>query len=231
MPSNIAIIFGAGARVGSSVAKQFLANNYKVVTVSRNDLKFDEHSENHLHVKRDLSDVKVVPSVFTKTRDVFGEPRVIIYNVCAASVFTRTSEDFLSVTSEVLNSDQNVNVTSAFLAIQESVKSFQKISDSVKPKAFIYTGNIQNVKPLSFITTAGIGKSGAYSAVGAADQMFGSKGYRFYYADERRANGDAVYNDLSAEGAAEFYFDLAENENKHIPVEATFISGKGYAKF
>lgn len=231
MSSNIAIVFGSGARVGSSVAKKFLSHNYKVVTVSRSDLTFEEFPKNHFHVNGDLADFNIVPLVFNKTREVFGEPRVIVYNAAAASIITQTPDDFLSITPQILEGDQTINVTSAFSAIQESIKTFEKTPATEKPKTFIYTGNIQNIKPVSFITTVGIGKCGAFSALGVADQLFGAKGYRFYYADERVASGEPASMGLSGEAAAEFYFDLAENGNKDIPIEATFVSGKGYFKF
>lgn len=231
MSSNIAIIFGAGAKVGSSVAKKFLANNYRVVTVSRSDLNLGSSSDAHFHFKGDLTDLTVVPSVFSKTRQLFGEPRVIVYNAAAASVFVKAPEDFLKVTPEGVNEDQNVNLTSAFISIQESIKSFNKISSSDKPKAFIYTGNIQNISPFPFVATVGLGKAGTYSALGVADKLFGEKGYKFYYADERTPEGAPVLQGTSGEGAADFYFDLAENENKDIPVEATFVTGKGYTVF
>lgn len=231
MSSNIAIIFGAGAKVGSSVARKFLANNYKVVTVSRSDLKLDSSSKTHFHFKGDLTDLTVVPSVFSKTREIFGEPRVIVYNAAAVSRFLKDPEDFLAITPQEVLNDQNVNLTSTFISIQEAIKSFDKIPSSDKPKAFIYTGNIQNIVPFPFIVTAGLGKAGAYSALGVADKLFGTKGYRFYFADERTPEGGPVLQGTSGEGAAEFYFDLAENENNDIPVETTFVTGKGYTVF
>lgn len=231
MSSDIAIVFGAGARVGNAVARKLLSNNYKVVTVSRKDFKIDEFPGTHFHFQGDLKNLDLVPAVFAKTRELFGEPRVIVYNAAANTKLTKTVDEFLSVTGEEFNTDQNINVSSVFLSVQESIKSFDKITSTDKPKAFIFTGNMQNLVPMPLLTTLGIGKSATFATLSIADKLVGSKGYRFYYADERTAQGTPAFQNLSAEAAAEFYFDLAENSNEDIPVEATYVLGKGYVKF
>lgn len=57
--------------------------------------------------------------------------------------------------------------------------------------------------------------------------------HRFYYADERTADGNAVYNDISGDSAAEFYPKLAEGKvgEKQGPWLQTFAKGIGYKDF
>ena len=53
---------------------------------------------------------------------------------------------------------------------------------------------------------------------------------RFFYADERFADGKVVGDKLNGPGHAEFYSQLA-NHPADIPWHATFVTDKGYAKF
>lgn len=53
---------------------------------------------------------------------------------------------------------------------------------------------------------------------------------RFYYADERKADGSAAYMDLSGEGHGEHYLHLAEGKEQD-PWQQTFVKGKGYKDF
>lgn len=53
---------------------------------------------------------------------------------------------------------------------------------------------------------------------------------RFYYADERNADGSAVYNAIDGAGSATFYAELAEHkEQGHW--QQTFVKNVGYKKF
>jgi hypothetical protein len=53
---------------------------------------------------------------------------------------------------------------------------------------------------------------------------------RFYYADERKADGAAAGEDISGEAAAEFYWELAEGKTG-VPWQATYVKGVGYTYF
>lgn len=57
-----------------------------------------------------------------------------------------------------------------------------------------------------------------------------ANGYRFYYADERKENGGAAFEDVAGDAAAEFYLRLAEGK-KDVPWQATHIKGVGYVYF
>lgn len=50
---------------------------------------------------------------------------------------------------------------------------------------------------------------------------------RFYYADERKTDGGPAYMDISGEGHAKHYVELAEGE-KQGPWQQTFVTGEGY---
>jgi hypothetical protein len=54
--------------------------------------------------------------------------------------------------------------------------------------------------------------------------------FRFYYADERTADGTHVANDISGEAHGKFYLELAETTSQG-PWQQTFVKGVGYKKF
>jgi hypothetical protein len=62
-----------------------------------------------------------------------------------------------------------------------------------------------------------------------ATPLFASKGYRFYYVDERTPEGKGM-RFISGPGHAEFFLQLAEQEGQGDPL-ATFVRGKGYTGF
>jgi len=54
--------------------------------------------------------------------------------------------------------------------------------------------------------------------------------HRFYYADEREADGNPTYSDINGPAHAEFYTALAEGKTQQSWL-ATFVKGKGYVDF
>lgn len=52
---------------------------------------------------------------------------------------------------------------------------------------------------------------------------------RFYYGDELKADGTAIYK-VDGEAHAKIYWELAE-ENTHAPWMQTFVKGVGYKSF
>jgi hypothetical protein len=54
--------------------------------------------------------------------------------------------------------------------------------------------------------------------------------FRFYYGDERKADGSAAFLELSGEHHAAFYAQLTERKAQG-PWLATFVGGKGYVDF
>lgn len=53
---------------------------------------------------------------------------------------------------------------------------------------------------------------------------------RFYYGDQRKADGAPVYNAIDGEAHAKLYLELAEGKTQE-PWQQTFVSGLGYKDF
>jgi hypothetical protein len=53
---------------------------------------------------------------------------------------------------------------------------------------------------------------------------------RFYYADERLADGSPMGTNINGENHAEFYYELANKKEQGL-WDATFTLGKGYIEF
>ena len=53
---------------------------------------------------------------------------------------------------------------------------------------------------------------------------------RFYYADERKADGSSIGRGISGEAAGEYYFELAQKKAQG-PWLQTYVDGKGYVDF
>lgn len=77
--SPILLILGAGSNVGASVAEAFAEKGYKIALASRT-IKKEDSNPNEVHIACDLSDPLSVPDVFTKVKEKFGIPSVVIYN-------------------------------------------------------------------------------------------------------------------------------------------------------
>lgn len=53
---------------------------------------------------------------------------------------------------------------------------------------------------------------------------------RFFYADERQADGSIKGMQIDGDAHADFYAQLASGEGE-VPWHATFVKGQGYVKF
>ena len=53
---------------------------------------------------------------------------------------------------------------------------------------------------------------------------------RFYYADERKADGSAAYSSIDGEAHGKHYLQLAEGKEQE-PWQQTFVKSMGYKKF
>ena len=75
----VILILGAGANVGTHVARSFAAKGYRVALTSRTSR--DQETDNgDLHLQSDLTDPGSVAGVFAKVRDLLGPPSVVVYN-------------------------------------------------------------------------------------------------------------------------------------------------------
>lgn len=93
----------------------------------------------------------------------------------------------------------------------------------------------------------GLGKSATAHMVQSAATAYEDRGFkyafptpialvkkltkcRFYYGDERKADGSAAYSDLNGEAHGELYVQLAEGKSQG-PWQQTFVRGTGYKHF
>lgn len=73
------LILGAGANVGLHVAEAFASKGYKIALAARR-LKEEDSTQDRLHIRSDLSDPKSVMNAFSKVKEKFGVPSVVVYN-------------------------------------------------------------------------------------------------------------------------------------------------------
>ncbi|KAJ2985674.1 hypothetical protein NUW58_g5406 [Xylaria curta] len=226
----VVLILGSGPNVGASIAKKFASSGYKVAVASRNGTG-SKSSEGYLSLKVDLSKPESVPALFDAVKAEFNSPpSTVIYNAAALSAPAQ-NDSALSIPVEAVTSDLNVNTVSPYLAAQQAVAGWETLPSDVK-KTFIYTGNVLNVaiKPVPLLTNLGMGKAASAYWIGVADGTYSTRGYRFFYADERRENGDSMGTAINGPAHADFYARLANHE-ANVPWHATFVNGKGYVQF
>uniref|UniRef100_A0A8H7NQS9 Uncharacterized protein n=1 Tax=Bionectria ochroleuca TaxID=29856 RepID=A0A8H7NQS9_BIOOC len=206
--NSVVLILGAGPRVGTSVATAFASASYKV----------------------DLAEPESIPGLFDAVEREFNTaPNVVVYN--GAALTPPPKEDsLLSVPHEALASDLNTNTVSPYVAAQEAIKGWETLPKEVN-KTFIYTGNKSNVSlmPMPITMTLGVGKSASAYWIGLADTMYSTKGYRFFYADQRNEDGSPAGFGLDGPAHGDFYTQLTKDGN--VPWHATFVKGKGYVEF
>jgi len=228
--SRVALILGSGPGVGTSVAKKFASNGYKVAVVSRrgsNTLT----PEGYLSLKADFTKPDSIPEVFNATKSKFhAAPSVVVYNAAALTPPAKDSSIF-SIPIDSFTSDLNINTISAYAAAQQAVSGWETLPKETK-KTFIYTGNGLNVLvlPVPMMATLGVGKSASASWVGLADALYSSQGSRFFYADERKEDGSVKGMEIDGDAHAEFYAQLAAHDG-NVPWDATFVKNKGYVNF
>ncbi|CAH0040455.1 unnamed protein product [Clonostachys rhizophaga] len=223
--SPVVLILGAGSNIGQAVARTFASKGYKVALAARS-LKEADSTDNQLNIPSDFSNTDDVVNAFTKVKKVFGVPSVVIYNASAGS-FTPADDPFALSLAD-FSRDTTINIHSAFVAAQQAVSGFAELPDSAA-RTFIYTGNVLNVAILPRFVAAGIGKSGAAHMIWAASAAYKDRGYKFYYADERKPDGQPKYR-VDADAHADLYWKLAHAKTQG-PWMQTFVQGVGYEKF
>ncbi|KAM0433392.1 hypothetical protein ACHAPT_004270 [Fusarium lateritium] len=230
--AKILLILGAGKNIGQGVANKFRSAGYRVALVSRSAEDRKTNPDGDLTLRADLSDPSSVPGIFGAVKEQLGgPPNVVVYNAATLTPPTDLQNPF-TVPVEAFEKDLNVLNTSAYVAAREAVSGFEATSADIT-RAFIYTGNglAGATAPVPLLVDLGTGKSAASYWIGSASGFYKDKGYKFYYADERNAEGGGVPLDqLSGKAAGEFYWKLAE-EKQDIPWFATFVPGKGYVHF
>ncbi|KAH7214412.1 hypothetical protein DER44DRAFT_714039 [Fusarium oxysporum] len=223
--SPIVLILGSGPNIGQSVARKFASEGFRVAIASRSQKEADS-TDKQLNIKTDLTKPLEVADAFSKVKTNFGTPSVVVYNASAAAF--PPADDPLSVSYTDFSNNTAINIHSAFIAAQQAVAGFAQLPDSAA-RTFIYTGNILNVTILPKFLDAGVGKSGAAHMMWAAADAYKNKGYKFYYADERKPDGAPKYR-VDGDAHADLYWELSQGKEQG-PWMQTFVKGEGYKKF
>ncbi|KAI9706234.1 MAG: hypothetical protein M1820_004809 [Bogoriella megaspora] len=241
--SPIILILGSGPNIGYHVSEAFRAKGYKVALASRK-LNEEESTTDQVHVSSDLSDPESVAGVFSRVKALLGLPSVVIYNAGAATI--NNEKEPLALPLADFARDLNINTVSAFVAAQQAAAVFGQLPESAS-KTFIYTGNILNTTTMAPLMDLGVGKSATAHIIESAASAYADRGFkyailapnpsktrltdcRFYYGDERKADGSAAYFDIDGGAHGKLYVELAEGKSQG-PWQQTFVKGIGYKRF
>lgn len=93
--------------------------------------------------------------------------------------YSSSQADPLTVDLQTFHDHLSINTTSAFVAAQEAVKSFDKLSETKAPSVFIYTGNILNYGAFPPFFTLGVGKAASCHLVEYFSKVYREKGYGY----------------------------------------------------
>jgi len=220
MAPKVALILGAGARIGASVAKTFKEAGYSVALVSRKPDTKAAEAGGYIALSGDLAKPANVKAVFKETTEKLGTPSVVVYNA-AAFTFPTDFTDPFSAGAEAFAADTAVNAVGGFAAIQEAVAGFNTLGDDV-PKVFIATGNVLPFNPVPAAGSLGASKAALAHLVEVAILAFGGKGYRFYFASQVTKEGKTVdFEELSGDAHAKVYWELV-SEKEQGPWELRF---------
>ncbi|KAH6644183.1 hypothetical protein C7974DRAFT_467856 [Boeremia exigua] len=227
MAQKTLLFLGAGPNIGAATLSLFKTKGYKIAAVART-IRADIEAQADLCLTADFSDPSVIGPIFERVHQELGVPNVVVYNPYSWSRGP-DPENPVSAPLKEFQNDLAINTTSAYAAAQAAVAGFSKLPKDAK-KTFIYTGNNGNTLILPIFLMLGIGKSATWYMIQtlAATPSFASKGYRFYYVDERTPEGKAGHP--SGPAHAKYFLELAEQEGQSEPL-ATFVKGKGYVKF
>ncbi|KAI5479320.1 putative short chain type dehydrogenase [Pseudohyphozyma bogoriensis] len=223
--NKVLFVIGAGGNVGRSLATKFASEGYKVALAARS-VPDSVSSEGYLNVQLDVGKPETIGAAFDKVEKHFGPPSVVAYNAAALVA----NSDPLAVLLSDLQSTLNTNIASVHVAAQHAVASLDKLGPA--GLTFILTGNACNTSTFRMpsLMTLSIGKSANALMIELAAQVWGAKGARFYYADERTETGAPVGNKVNGEAHAQMYWDLAQSKEQGDPL-VTFVKGKGIVKF
>ncbi|CAN8106148.1 unnamed protein product [Discula destructiva] len=240
--SKTALIFGAGSNIGAGLTKGFLGAGYRVATVSRRSnhaAPTPGDNDSVLPIQADLSDPAAVPGVYARVADAgWAFPAIVVWN---AASLTRPDasdpENPLEVPLDGFDADLGLMVRSPYVAAREAVRGWR---DGKVPPAgggggerkgtFVMTGNLlpRKIVKVPALVDVGVGKAGANYWVGLSDAIFREEGIRFFFADERKADGSNVGSKPDGDGYARLCLDLVKDDK--VPYYVTFVDGK-YKEF
>ena len=176
--NHVALILGAGPRIGTAVAERFAKDGYKVAIASRSG-NGTKNASGFLALKADFTKPETISPLFDGVKKEFGAfPSVVVYNAAALTA-PPNKDSMFSIPVESVDSDLKINSVSSYAAAQEAVKGWETLPKETK-KSFIYTGNILNtvVLPVPMMTNLGMGKAASAYWIGTADQVYSPQGYR-----------------------------------------------------
>ncbi|CRG91251.1 hypothetical protein PISL3812_08299 [Talaromyces islandicus] len=224
------LIIGAGSGVGHAAAKTFAAAGYKVALASRT-AKIQNPAFTHFVF--DASKPDTVSGLFESVRKAVGIPSVVIYNAYGSHL--TTPETPFETSLDDFSHDMHVNATSGWISARESVQGFEDLDSEGKlgpdGGTFIFTGNMLNDTVCPGFLPFGMGKTAAAHLVKyLALLAYPGKPYKFYWGDERHADGTPMYTGVNGPAHAEHYLSMVKDP-KQGPWQQTFVEGKGYVEF
>jgi NAD(P)-dependent dehydrogenase (short-subunit alcohol dehydrogenase family) len=179
MTAPVALILGAGPRVGGAVAEKFASLGYRIAVASRSGTG-TKNASGFLTLKADFSKPETVAPLFAAVKAEFKTaPSVVIYNAAALTA-PPDAESVLSLPVDTFASDLAINTTSAYAAAQHAVEAWATLPADGSQRTFIYTGNILNTTllPYPLMLTLGVGKAASSFWISLADALYTAKGYR-----------------------------------------------------
>ncbi|KUI68969.1 1-deoxy-11-beta-hydroxypentalenate dehydrogenase [Cytospora mali] len=203
----VLLLFGAGANTGLATAKKFAKEGYKVAAVTRSP-SAELKETAHLILSADLTDPSSVETVFETVTKELGTPHVVVYNSYDGQIVPL--ENPLSVSAARLTEIMAVTVVSAYTAARLAIKGWSTLPASAS-KTYLYTGNMQTTQLFPGFHALGMGKNAAayFIEMAAAAYKENGKDYKFYFVDERTADGESVMAGIDGEAHALEFWKLA----------------------
>jgi NAD(P)-dependent dehydrogenase (short-subunit alcohol dehydrogenase family) len=214
--TKTALILGAGANVGASVASAFAEQGYLVAAGRRNVSATPSQHKNITSLKIDLTDTKSIPGIFSHVTETLGVPNVVVWNAYSAT-HSGPADDPFTAPAETLDFDNHANIVGVYTALQEAIKGWKTLpADNTDPKVFIVTGNILPWLPDPRLAGLSTGKAGAAHLIHLATtaKAYADAGYRFYFASEVTQDGLPQYHGISGEAHAKKYLELVESREQ-----------------
>ncbi|KAK4702863.1 hypothetical protein P7C70_g3348, partial [Phenoliferia sp. Uapishka_3] len=222
---KVLLILGFGGNIGAATAKKFAARGYKVAIAARS-LTAGTSKEGYTTINFDGSQPATVKEAFKAARAAVGTPTVVLYN---AYSHIQTPEPF-SIPIEEFASSLAINVTSPYSAASEALAGLEDIKKAGSDLTVLYTGNGLNAVRFSSTLALGVGKNASLHWIQIGADIYGEKGAKFYFVDERLEGGAVAGKDIDGEAHAVEFLKLAENKEQQEPIY-TFVKGVGYEKF
>ncbi|CAG7851099.1 SubName: Full=Uncharacterized protein {ECO:0000313/EMBL:CCA74784.1} [Serendipita indica DSM 11827] len=211
---SVALILGAGSRVGSSVASKLVANGYKVALGSRSG-GTEKPEENTIGVKVDVAKPDEVAAAFVTAEKELGAPvNVVVFNTAGFSPLPVPGEPFSKPYDRFLQ-EITVGALGAYAALHETIKSFKRVSED-KPKVFIATSNLLGViPPVTNYFTLGNEKHNLAYYVQAGNTAHADQGFRFYLAAQVSPSGGIPPGaKIDGEAHATAYWNLINRKER-----------------